>query len=61
MFGAAFSGSFTEVVSHEEADICGVAIDDIFILTVKQCLTVIVVSHHACRLLLHPLSAFGFN
>jgi hypothetical protein len=41
---AAFSGSFTEVVSHEEAGTCGVAIDDTFILTTKQIFRVIIVS-----------------
>jgi hypothetical protein len=33
---AAFSGSFPEVVSHEEAGTCGVAIDEAFILITKE-------------------------
>jgi len=32
----AFSGSFPELVSHEAAGTCGVAIGDAFILTTKQ-------------------------
>jgi hypothetical protein len=41
---AAFSGSLTEAVSHEEAGTCGVATDDTFILTTKQIFRVIMVS-----------------
>jgi hypothetical protein len=33
---AAFSGSFPEVVSHEEVGACGVAIDDALVLTTEE-------------------------